>query len=50
MRSSCQPLTKVLERFWSYGGLEADSHREAARLVGAADAIRQSIGVVRFKI
>ena len=29
---------------------DAGSHREAARLFGAADAIRQRIGVVRFKI
>jgi predicted ATPase/class 3 adenylate cyclase/DNA-binding CsgD family transcriptional regulator len=28
----------------------AGSHREAARLLGAADAARQRIGVVRFKI
>jgi DNA-binding CsgD family transcriptional regulator len=28
----------------------AGSHREAARLFGAADAIRQRIGVVRFKV
>jgi predicted ATPase/class 3 adenylate cyclase/DNA-binding CsgD family transcriptional regulator len=27
-----------------------DSHREAARLFGAADALRQRIGAVRFKI
>ena len=30
--------------------VDAGSHREAARLFGAADAIRQRIGVVRFKI
>lgn len=29
---------------------EAGSHREAARLYGAAEAIRQRIGAVRFKI
>jgi predicted ATPase/class 3 adenylate cyclase/DNA-binding NarL/FixJ family response regulator len=29
---------------------EAGSHREAARLLGAADAIRQRMGAVRFKI
>ena len=29
---------------------EAGSHREAARLFGAAEAIRQRIGAVRFKI
>jgi hypothetical protein len=29
---------------------EAGSHREAARLFGAAQAIRQRIGVVRFKV
>jgi predicted ATPase/class 3 adenylate cyclase/DNA-binding CsgD family transcriptional regulator len=28
----------------------ADSHREAARLFGAADALRQCMGAVRFKI
>jgi predicted ATPase/class 3 adenylate cyclase/DNA-binding CsgD family transcriptional regulator len=28
----------------------ADSHREAARLFGAADALRQRMGAVRFKI
>ena len=27
-----------------------DSHREAARLFGAADAIRQRMGAVRFKV
>jgi predicted ATPase/class 3 adenylate cyclase/DNA-binding NarL/FixJ family response regulator len=30
--------------------LKAGDHREAARLFGTADAIRQRIGVVRFKI
>jgi hypothetical protein len=30
--------------------VDAGSHREAARLYGAANAIRQRIGVVRFKI
>jgi DNA-binding CsgD family transcriptional regulator len=29
---------------------DADSHREAARLIGAAHAIRQSMGAVRFKV
>ena len=29
---------------------DAGSHREAARLFGAADAIRQRIGAVRFKV
>ena len=29
---------------------EADSHREAARLCGAADALRRRIGGVRFKV
>jgi DNA-binding CsgD family transcriptional regulator len=29
---------------------EAGTHREAARLFGAADAIRQRMGVVRFKV
>jgi len=28
----------------------ADGHRHAARLLGAADALRQSIGVVRYKV
>jgi predicted ATPase/class 3 adenylate cyclase/DNA-binding CsgD family transcriptional regulator len=28
----------------------ADSHREAARLFGAADALRQRMGAIRFKI
>jgi predicted ATPase/DNA-binding NarL/FixJ family response regulator len=33
-------------------GLAADagSHREAARLYGAADAVRQATGIVRFKV
>jgi DNA-binding CsgD family transcriptional regulator len=31
-------------------GVRADGHREAARLFGAAEAMRQRIGVVRFKI
>ena len=30
--------------------VKADGHREAARLFGAADGIRQRVGVVRFKI
>ena len=30
--------------------VKADGHREAARLLGAAEAMRQRIGVVRFKI
>ena len=29
---------------------DSDSHREAARLFGAADAVRRRIGVVRFKV
>jgi DNA-binding CsgD family transcriptional regulator len=29
---------------------EADSHREAARLFGAAESVRQATGIVRFKV
>ena len=29
---------------------DAGSHREAARLFGAAEAIRQRMGAVRFKV
>ena len=29
---------------------DADSHREAARLFGAADALRHRMGIVRFKV
>jgi predicted ATPase/class 3 adenylate cyclase/DNA-binding CsgD family transcriptional regulator len=44
-----QPLPGILE---CLAGLTADtcSHHEAARLLGAADAIRQSTGAVRFTI
>jgi DNA-binding CsgD family transcriptional regulator len=39
----------ILECLATLAG-RAGSHREAARLLGAADAIRQRIGAVRFKI
>ena len=39
----------ILECLGTVAG-EADSHREAARLFGAAGAIRQHMGAVRFKI
>ena len=39
----------ILECLAALAG-EAGSHREAARLFGAADAIRQRMGSVRFKI
>jgi predicted ATPase/class 3 adenylate cyclase len=39
----------ILECLGTLAG-EADSHREAARLFGAAAAIRQRMGVVRFKV
>ena len=29
---------------------ESESHREAARLLGAADALRRRTGIVRFKV
>ena len=39
----------ILECLATLAG-DAGSHREAARLFGAADGIRQRMGVVRFKI
>ena len=43
------PIPDILECLAGLAG-EAGSHREAARLFGAADAIRQRMGAVRFKI
>ena len=42
-------IPDILECLGALAG-EAGSHREAARLFGAAEAIRQRIGAVRFKI
>ncbi len=42
-------IPDILDCLASLGG-EAGSHREAVRLLGAAEAIRQRIGAVRFKI
>jgi len=42
-------IPDILECLGTLAG-EAGSHREAARLFGAAEAIRQRIGEVRFKI
>jgi predicted ATPase/class 3 adenylate cyclase/DNA-binding CsgD family transcriptional regulator len=42
-------IPDILECLGTLAG-EAHSHREAARLFGAADAIRQRMGVVRFKV
>ena len=42
-------IPDILECLGTLAG-EAGSHREAARLFGAADAIRQRIGAVRFKV
>jgi predicted ATPase/class 3 adenylate cyclase/DNA-binding CsgD family transcriptional regulator len=42
-------IPDALECLGSLAGA-ADSHREAARLFGAADALRQRMGAVRFKI
>ncbi|OBB99388.1 LuxR C-terminal-related transcriptional regulator [Mycobacterium sp. 852002-40037_SCH5390672] len=42
-------IPDILECLGTLAG-EADSHREAARLFGAAAAIRQRIGAVRFKV
>ncbi len=39
----------ALECLAEYAGA-AGSHREAARLYGAADAVRQDTGIVRFKV
>ncbi len=42
-------IPDILECLGTLTG-QAGSHREAARLFGAADAIRQRMGAVRFKI
>jgi predicted ATPase/class 3 adenylate cyclase/DNA-binding CsgD family transcriptional regulator len=42
-------IPDVLECLGSLAG-NAGSHREAARLIGAAHAIRQRVGAVRFKV
>jgi DNA-binding CsgD family transcriptional regulator len=42
-------IPDILECLGALGG-EAGSHREAARLFGAAHAIRERIGSVRFKV
>ena len=42
-------IPDILECLGTLAG-DADSHREAARLFGAAQAIRQRMGAVRFKI
>jgi DNA-binding CsgD family transcriptional regulator len=42
-------IPDILECLATLAG-EAGSHRQAARLFGAADAIRQRIGEVRFKV
>jgi predicted ATPase/class 3 adenylate cyclase/DNA-binding CsgD family transcriptional regulator len=42
-------IPDILECLGTLGG-EAGSHREAARLFGAAHGIRQGIGAVRFKV
>jgi predicted ATPase/class 3 adenylate cyclase/DNA-binding CsgD family transcriptional regulator len=42
-------IPDILECLGTLAG-EAGSHREAARLFGAADAIRQRMGAVRFKV
>jgi DNA-binding CsgD family transcriptional regulator len=42
-------IPDILECLATLAG-EAGSHRQAARLFGAADAIRQRIGAVRFKV
>ncbi len=42
-------IPDILECLGTLAG-EADSHREAARLLGAATAIRQRMGAVRFKV
>jgi predicted ATPase/class 3 adenylate cyclase/DNA-binding NarL/FixJ family response regulator len=39
----------ILESLAAVAG-DADSHREAARILGAADAIRQRLGVVRLAV
>ena len=48
---SYQPVPDIIECIAALAlAGEVDSHREAARLFGAAHAIRQRIGVVRFQI
>jgi len=42
-------IPDILECFGTLA-VDAGSHREAARLFGAAQAIRQRMGAVRFKI
>jgi DNA-binding NarL/FixJ family response regulator len=42
-------IPDILECLAGLAG-DAGSHREAARLVGAAEAIRQRMGAVRFKV
>ena len=42
-------VSDILECLAALAG-EAGSHREAARLFGAAAAIRQRMGAVRFKV
>ena len=42
-------IPDILECLGTLAG-DAGSHREAARLFGAADAIRQRMGAVRFKV
>ena len=42
-------IPDILECLAALAG-DAGSHREAARLFGAADAIRQRMGAVRFKV
>ena len=42
-------IPDILECLGTLAG-EAGSHREAARLFGAAEAIRQRMGAVRFKV
>jgi predicted ATPase/class 3 adenylate cyclase/DNA-binding CsgD family transcriptional regulator len=46
---ACLFVPDILECLGTLAG-EADSHREAARLFGAATAIRQRMGAVRFKV
>ena len=42
-------IPDILECLAALAG-EGGSHREAARLFGAAEAIRQRMGAVRFKV
>ena len=46
---ACLGMSDTLECLGTLAG-DADSHREAARLFGAAHGIRQRIGSVRFKV